>query len=439
MPLVTFPTRTSERLALLILASGLLAGLYAWSLEPYWIDLRRLTFDTPLSKPLKVAFLTDLHTYGLGRREAKMLSILDAELPDAILIGGDSVIDGDLAGPPLGLAEDPSYARAAEVLRRLRAPLGVWTVRGNWEVARHVPNERAFYETNGVRFLSNEAAELRSGVWVAGLDDGSPDASIASRHIPPGAFVIALFHSPATFDAVAGRWPLALAGHTHGGQVRLPFLPPLWLPEGSGRYVAGWYESSGSRLYVSRGIGTAMLPIRFLCRPELVSMTIGASHPVAEEPKTPQEGFNQVLRMRRAGTATVESEMYAEGYALGSYGVVSAAFAAGFFPIWEAWKGFSRIPYGPFPGLVALVNRMLEAVTGTDSRLDPTTSPLVTDASGPTSLRNVLAGERGVWDACTPGQRVGVAVLSLVPWLACRFAWRLSGSLRDSHTLNPRA
>lgn len=86
--------------------------------------------------------------------------------------------------------------------------------------------------------------------------------------------VIGLFHSPASFDSVAGSWPLALAGHTHGGQIRLPFVKPLWLPEGSGSYVAGWYEGKGSKLYVSRGVGTAMLPLRFLCRPELALITI---------------------------------------------------------------------------------------------------------------------------------------------------------------------
>ena len=187
------------------------------------------------------------------------------------------MIDGDLFGPELGLQEDPSYARAAEVLRRLRAPLGVWAVRGNWENARRNPHERAFYERNGVRLLVNEASEVRSGVWLVGFDDvstGGPDPNGASRDLPADSFSIALLHSPAYFDSAAGRWSLALAGHTHGGQVRLPFLKPLRLPEGSGPYVEGWYESKGSRVYVSRGIGTAVLPIRFLCRPELALLTV---------------------------------------------------------------------------------------------------------------------------------------------------------------------
>ena len=76
-----------------------------------------------------------------------------------------------------------------------------------------------------------------------------------------------LIHCPITFDDIAGRCALAFAGHTHGGQVRIPGLPPLWPPAGCGRYVAGWYERNGSRLYVSRGIGAKTLPIRLWLPP----------------------------------------------------------------------------------------------------------------------------------------------------------------------------
>ena len=76
-------------------------------------------------------------------------------------------------------------------------------------------------------------------------------------------------------DRIAGKCDLALAGHTHGGQVRLPWLPPLWLPRGSGRFVEGWYEREGSQMYVCRGIGMSILPIRFFCRPELAVITVG--------------------------------------------------------------------------------------------------------------------------------------------------------------------
>jgi predicted MPP superfamily phosphohydrolase len=67
---------------------------------------------------------------------------------------------------------------------------------------------------------------------------------------------------------------LALAGHTHGGQVRLPFWGPLWLAGGIGPYVQGWFSAAGSRIYVSRRLGTTLLPVRFACRPELAIISL---------------------------------------------------------------------------------------------------------------------------------------------------------------------
>ena len=163
-----------------------------------------------------------------------------------------------------------------QVLTRLRAPLGAWAVRGNWENWRPSINERAFYESAGVHFLLNSSAPV-GGLWLVGLDDeasGRPDLDAALRGVPRGAWTLALFHSPTYLDQAAGRCNIALAGHTHGGQVRLPFLGPLWLPRGCGRFVEGWYEERGTRMYVSRGIGTSILPIRFFCRPELDLITL---------------------------------------------------------------------------------------------------------------------------------------------------------------------
>lgn len=271
------PTRRRAWLVAIAL-TFLLLGAYAFGVEPTWIEVTRHRLEAPVDPPLKIAHLSDLHSFGMGRRERRLLELLEAEKPDAIVITGDSMIDGELFAPRPGSREDVSYARAAELLGRLHAPLGVWVARGNWEELRQVPDERGYYSHLGLRLLVNEAAELRPGVWVAGFDDlqGTPALEPVLRAIPPDApFAIAFFHSPAFFDRLAGRFQLALAGHTHGGQVRLPFLPPLWLPSGCGRYVEGWYESEGARLYVSRGIGTSVLPVRFLCRPELAIITVG--------------------------------------------------------------------------------------------------------------------------------------------------------------------
>jgi uncharacterized protein len=249
-----------------------IVGAYALLIEPYWIDVTYSDMHGSVAAPLKIAHLSDLHTLGLGRRERRMLETLDQEKPDIILITGDSI--GQWLGT-LGLNGD--YEKAKLLFQRLHPPLGVWVVRGNWENAKPLRNEPAFYQQAGVHFLLNSNGAARPDVWIAGLDDpssGSPRLDSALAGIPSGAYTILLFHSPAYFGRVSGRVNLCLAGHTHGGQVRLPRMRPLWLPEGSGRYVEGWYEEKGSKMYVSRGLGMSMLPIRFLCRPEISFVTI---------------------------------------------------------------------------------------------------------------------------------------------------------------------
>ena len=166
-----------------------------------------------------------------------------------------------------------------EVFQQLHAPLGVWVVRGNYENWRQMQHEHSFYANAGVHLLLNSGTLLRNDVWLAGVDDpytGKPSLEGALTGAPPGVYEILLFHSPAYFDRVAGHVDLCLAGHTHGGQVRPPFMPPLWLPKGCWPYVAGWYEAKGtkSKMYVNRGIGTSLLPIRFNSRPEVTILTV---------------------------------------------------------------------------------------------------------------------------------------------------------------------
>jgi len=255
------------RRALLVAAAiaVLATAVDGFFIEPFRIEVTHSTLLAPVSLPLKIAHLADLHTTGLGKSERKLLELLDAEQPDVIIITGDTL--------GYGYRKD----RTIPLITRLHAPLGVWFVRGNWETRYPFKNEHAFYSNAGIHLLLNEGALIRFDIWLAGLDDPSsarPDLDAALANAPQDAYKIAAFHAPGYFDTIAGRVPLVLAGHTHGGQVRIPLLPVLWLPDGCGRYVEGWYEVRGSRMYVSRGIGTSFLPIRFLCRPELAILTI---------------------------------------------------------------------------------------------------------------------------------------------------------------------
>jgi len=245
--------------------AALLIVAYAFFVEPYRIEVTRITAEAPLATPLKIAHVSDLHTSGLGRREQQLLRLLEAEQPDVILITGDT------------LNRSNDYEKIRPVLSHLRAPLGVWLVRGNSELYSSRPAEEEFYSQLGIQFLTNQARPIRPDVWLVGLDgelDRPLKLDAALSAIPPDAYVIAAFHLPAFFDKVAEHVPLALAGHTHGGQVRFPFLAAWQLPRGSGRYVGGWYTERGSRMYVSRGIGTSVLPIRFRCAPELPIITV---------------------------------------------------------------------------------------------------------------------------------------------------------------------
>jgi predicted MPP superfamily phosphohydrolase len=275
------PLARRGRILVALLLSGLAAGLYAFAIEPDWIEVTHHRVAAASSPPLTIAHLTDLHVRRLGRRETSLLAILEREKPDVVVITGDSVVDGDVLVPPRERASGFTYARAGELFGRLHAPLGVFAVRGNWENVRRLRDEKGYYERHGVHLLVNESSEVRPGVWLAGIDDaeGGPDVERALRGIPPDVLTVALFHSPVLFDAVAGRVSLALAGHTHGGQVRFPLLPPFWLPDHCGRYLEGFYEDRGSRLYVSRGVGTSVLPVRFLCRPEVAIFRIGEGGP----------------------------------------------------------------------------------------------------------------------------------------------------------------
>jgi len=250
---------------------GLLTGgltalyLYACWVEPLWLEVTEHTFKTSVHSPVTIAHLSDLHTRRFGRLEQKMLAALDRRKPDLIVLSGDSTID------------PRTLPQMREVISRLHAPLGVWTVRGNWENSVKIPRERQFYKALGIHFLLNEAQAARDDLWIAGFDDGQRGKPIVGPtldQIPAGAFRLGLFHAPELFNEMAGRIDLGLAGHTHGGQLRLPFLPPFYLPPGSAGYVEGWYERNGSRMYVSRGIGMSVLEARLLARPELAFITL---------------------------------------------------------------------------------------------------------------------------------------------------------------------
>ena len=118
---------------------------------------------------------------------------------------------------------------------------------------------------------------------LVGLDDpvsGHPDLVEARKRVVRNSTELWLVHAPGIVDSLSGSAPappaLVLAGHTHGGQIRLPFLPPV-KPTGAGRFLEGWYRDTFAPLYVTRGVGTTGIPARFRCPAELPVFTLRAA------------------------------------------------------------------------------------------------------------------------------------------------------------------
>ena len=253
------------RLAIVLALLGLAAATaYAFLVEPRWIEVTRHSLLGSVTRPLRIAHISDLHTHGFGPLEREIVMLVRLQNPDLIVVTGDTVDQGSLAP-------------ARDLFANLSAPLGVWIVRGNWERWTVQESERAFYTSIGAHFLDNEGAEARDDLWIAGLDDaasGRPDLSKALVGAPTAAFKLVLMHAPDYFKDIAGRFDLALAGHTHGGQISAPGYGPLWLPPGGHHYVRGWFTLNRSNLFVSRGLGTSIVRARFLARPELAIIDI---------------------------------------------------------------------------------------------------------------------------------------------------------------------
>lgn len=263
----------------------LAAGAAAWSLSLLPTSSHaRLTLDThalnvhEVSVPVRdlpralegctIAHLTDTHLREIGALEEQVIAAVQARNPEIVVLTGDML----------------SYRKRLPILAQfchaLAAPgRRVFAIRGNHEGWSDISARelRRTYQRTGVRLLVNEHVVLHSGLAFVGTEDSVTkryNLSAAVRGLPTAIPVrIHLSHAPEVFDWTSGPavpFALCLAGHTHGGQIRLPFVPP-YVPEGAGpRFVAGWYETTRmGPAYVSRGIGTTAIPIRLNCPPEL--------------------------------------------------------------------------------------------------------------------------------------------------------------------------
>jgi predicted MPP superfamily phosphohydrolase len=245
---------------------GIVALLYARFIEPRWLEVSRFQVRAPRlpagAGPVRIALVSDLHTESFERLESRVAAAVERERPDLILYAGDSLNAEE------GL---PIFRR---LMTRLAATAPTFAVRGNWDGLFHVD----LFGGTGVRELKASGAEVQvrgARLWIAGLPAGCPVATgRLAGQAPPGAVRILLCHWPNEFTCPgAGEFDLWCAGHTHGGQVALPFYGALLKspPEGP-HYERGLYLVNGTPLVVTRGVGMEGGPVfraRFCSRPEV--------------------------------------------------------------------------------------------------------------------------------------------------------------------------
>ncbi|HEX5504856.1 MAG TPA: metallophosphoesterase [Thermomicrobiales bacterium] len=250
---------------------------YAENVAPRHLRLEDVTVALPDLPEglagLRVGFLTDPH-HDLGRPLALLergVALLNEAAPDVIALGGDYVVK-----------RAAGFDACTAVLGRLRAPLGVYAILGNhdyWAGGNLIAEKLA---AAGLTVLRNRARRLLAPggapFWVAGLDDACrlrADLTIALAGVPRDEFRLLLAHEPEVADRVGGhRVDLQLSGHSHGGQVVLPFVGPPLLPRLGRRYIRGLARTPTHTVYTSRGLGGVPPYIRLNCPPEVTVLTL---------------------------------------------------------------------------------------------------------------------------------------------------------------------
>ena len=230
-----------------------------------------------------VALLSDFHydPYFSIHPLRSAIHVVNSLRPALIVLTGDFV-SAPFAGKPAtgAAAAEP----CAQLLRQMQAPYGLWAVLGNHDAYTDPGRVTSALRDEGIQVLVNQALPIESNgarFWLAGVDDvldGTADLDATLHAVPIDEATILLVHEPDYADYVA-RYAvdLQLSGHSHGGQVRVPFVRPLYLPELARKYIWGSYEIGGLTLYTNPGLGTVGLPVRWNCPPEITLLTLHRS------------------------------------------------------------------------------------------------------------------------------------------------------------------
>jgi predicted MPP superfamily phosphohydrolase len=265
------------RNTLLISGASAIGGTaYVTQIEPRWLSLERRTLAIPqlpaAFEGFRIVQLSDLHLNPTPldhiRRAVEAANQLK---PDLVVVTGDFVYHA---------AED--IFDLAPVVAQLNAAHGVYTVLGNHDLWTNTAIVQQGLAESHIPLLLNRGVPLTRGastLYLAGVDDawsGQPDYGAAMSACPTDAPTIMLLHEPDFADTTANdpRMVLQLSGHSHGGQVRLPFIGAIALPPYGKKYQHGLYQVQKMWLYTNRGIGSITPAVRFNCPPEITEITL---------------------------------------------------------------------------------------------------------------------------------------------------------------------
>jgi predicted MPP superfamily phosphohydrolase len=258
-------------------AAGAALGADAFGLEATRVVVTRHDLRVPnlpgAMDGIRIAQVSDVHLPGNQLAARAALEHVQRERPEIVVLSGDMTEQIEAIG------------QVRDFAANARGSLATVAILGNWEYYAGMTGQAArnAYRGTGVDLLINQSKVVTFGsssLTLVGLDDvllGKPDLSNARRDLTPGTLEVWLFHEPMFADMVApaslARPVMLMAGHTHGGQIRIPLLPPV-KPAGAGRFLEGWYQDTVAPLYVSHGVGTTGIPARFRCAAELPIFTL---------------------------------------------------------------------------------------------------------------------------------------------------------------------
>lgn len=256
----------------LILRASILAPIagYSYAIEPDQVRVANVVARVPglpkAANGLRIGHLSDTHCDSdrAVNRAAAAARLLMAQMPDMVVITGDYITHD----PRLRM---PQAARALALLAA--APLGAFAVLGNHDWWAGEPDFVAEeLSRTGFRVLRNQSVRTKAGFWLVGLDqrcDDQQNAERALRDVPSDSTKLLLIHEPDYADEAPPGFSLQFSGHSHGGQVRIPLLPPIITPTYGRRYPEGLRQARHHLVYTTRGVGMVRPQFRLCCPPEV--------------------------------------------------------------------------------------------------------------------------------------------------------------------------